>query len=182
MTQAAHGTLILVCGLPGSGKTTFAKNLALHRRAIRLSPDEWIEAILADRTDTAERDRLRDPVENLQWELAQGYLNMGFTVILENGFWAEEERSLYAVGAIELGARIELVYMEAPNLDKLWERVLARNAAIAPAVFVMTAAEFWDACAIFEAPQPDEMSYYDECAVITWDDQSVQRSAHNPKH
>jgi predicted kinase len=33
--------LILICGLPGSGKTTLAKELEPGVPAIRLSPDEW---------------------------------------------------------------------------------------------------------------------------------------------
>lgn len=57
------GTLILICGLPGAGKTTLAKKLAIERNAIRLCPDDWIIAILKDLNDIPERDRLRDPVE-----------------------------------------------------------------------------------------------------------------------
>ena len=36
-----NGRLILICGLPGSGKTTFAKQLAPKVAAVRLCPDEW---------------------------------------------------------------------------------------------------------------------------------------------
>jgi predicted kinase len=39
------GKLIIVCGLPGSGKTTHAKQLEQELRAIRLCPDEWITAL-----------------------------------------------------------------------------------------------------------------------------------------
>ena len=37
----AGARLILICGLPGSGKTTFARELAPKVPAVRLSPDEW---------------------------------------------------------------------------------------------------------------------------------------------
>src|SRR5437762_698634 len=114
------GTLILVCGLPGSGKTTFAKKLEASRAAIRLCPDDWIEAILDKPENIHERDRLRDPVENLQLDLAKSYLAKGLTVILENGFWGEEERSLYLMEALDSGAKAELYYLEAPDYDKLW--------------------------------------------------------------
>lgn len=40
------GTIILLCGFPGSGKTTLAKKLEIERHAIRLSPEEWIIGIL----------------------------------------------------------------------------------------------------------------------------------------
>jgi predicted kinase len=39
------GRLIIVCGLPGSGKTTFAKALEIRHSAIRFSPDEWMNAL-----------------------------------------------------------------------------------------------------------------------------------------
>ena len=37
--------LIIVCGLPGSGKTTLAKELESKLRAVRFSPDEWMDAL-----------------------------------------------------------------------------------------------------------------------------------------
>ncbi len=40
----AQGTLILICGLPGSGKTTLAQTLEKERNAIRMCPDDWIDA------------------------------------------------------------------------------------------------------------------------------------------
>ena len=161
---ARPGTLILVCGLPGAGKTTLAKRLADERIAIRMCPDDWIEQILADPEDMVERDRLRDPVENLQWDLAQGYLSQGFTVVLENGFWAEEERSLYAMGALYAGARIELYCLEAP-FEELWRRVEARNHVLDSKTFVMTRKELEDAWAIFQPPLPEELAFYDEAAL-----------------
>lgn len=58
-------TLFLICGLPGAGKTTLAKQLENEYSAFRLCPDEWIAQILADPNDIAELDRLRSPVESL---------------------------------------------------------------------------------------------------------------------
>ena len=162
------GTLILICGLPGSGKTTLAKQLEVERDAIRLCPDEWIEAILEDPGDTPERDRLRDPIENLHWDLTRTYLQKGLTVILENGFWAEEERSLYAMGAIELGARIELHYLEVPDIDALWERVSRRNSSLLAETFVMSREELASALAIFQPPTQEELEFYDDWQIIEW--------------
>ena len=52
-------TLFLMCGLPGAGKTTMARQLERDRPALRLTPDEWIAAILKDPADTDELDRRR---------------------------------------------------------------------------------------------------------------------------
>jgi predicted kinase len=35
----------IVCGLPGSGKTTLARTLESQFRAVRFTPDEWMDAL-----------------------------------------------------------------------------------------------------------------------------------------
>lgn len=128
-------TLILICGLPGSGKTTTAKRLELSRSALRLCPDEWIASILADVTDTVELDRLRTPVESVQWEVAKRVLVLGINVILENGFWTKEERTSYRTQAESLGASVELIYLNV-NRDELWARLSKRNENLQSGVFL----------------------------------------------
>ncbi|HEU4842200.1 MAG TPA: AAA family ATPase, partial [Ilumatobacteraceae bacterium] len=56
------GRVILVCGLPGSGKTTVSTQLAAGLGAVRMCPDEWLEALGIDLWDGPARDR----VEQLQ--------------------------------------------------------------------------------------------------------------------
>jgi predicted kinase len=101
--QNAMATLYLMCGLPGSGKTTLAKQIESLRSALRLCPDEWIGSLLADSTDTAELDRLRAPVESVQWKVAKRALALGINVVLENGFWSREERASYRSQADSIG-------------------------------------------------------------------------------
>ena len=60
--------LIIVCGLPGSGKTTHAKLLEARLGAIRFSPDEWLEALSLDLYDEGSREK----IEALQWKLGSG--------------------------------------------------------------------------------------------------------------
>jgi len=49
MTKTALGArLIIVCGLPGSGKTTHAKQLQAKLGAICFSADEWMDALSLD--------------------------------------------------------------------------------------------------------------------------------------
>jgi len=73
--------LIIVCGLPGSGKTTHAKRLEGTLRAVRFSPDDWMDALSLDLYDEGRRGK----IEALQWKFAQELLALGLTVVIEWG-------------------------------------------------------------------------------------------------
>jgi predicted kinase len=153
-------TLILICGLPGSGKTTLAKELEISYPALRLCPDEWIAAIMADPTDTVEMDRLRSIVEGLQWQLAKRLLTLGQSVILENGFWAREEREHYRIEAQTLGATVELRYQDV-STNELWARLEKRNANLPPGTFPITKAQLDLWTTWFEPPTQEELVNYE---------------------
>ena len=153
-----QGTLILICGLPGAGKTTLAKKLAKEREAARLCPDDWILAILKDQQDIVERDRLRDPMEQLLWRHAQRLLALGLTVILENGFWSKQERDGYRDYAKNKGIRVELYFVHA-DFDTLWQRVEKRNSNLLE--FQITKKELEDGWQVFEPPTKEEGLSYD---------------------
>ena len=148
-------TLFLICGLPGAGKTTLAKQIECDRSALRLSPDEWIEPILADVGDIAERDRLRSPIEALQWDLAKRLLALNQDVILENGFWSRAERESYRAEAEALGAEVKLHYLDVGR-DELWARLKKRNASLPPGTFAVTEAELDEWWGWFEPPGGEE--------------------------
>jgi hypothetical protein len=73
--------LILMCGLPGSGKTTRALGLAANLPALRLCPDDWMEALGFHINDEQARDR----PELMQWDQPWQLLMLGTNVIIENG-------------------------------------------------------------------------------------------------
>lgn len=153
-------TLFLICGLPGSGKTTLAKGLEQEKHALRLSPDEWISAILKDPLDHSEMDRLRSPIETLQWNLAKHILQLDTHVILENGFWVRSERLEYLAQARALGVHIEVYYFHVP-LSQLWLRLSKRNASLPEATFIVTKEQLELWYSWFEVPQADELALYD---------------------
>jgi predicted kinase len=144
-------TLFLLCGLPGSGKTTLAMTLEQERRALRLSPDEWMCSLSMDVYDEA----MRTAVETLPWNIAARALALGVDVILENGFWLRAERDEYRSRAKALGARVELRFLDVPR-DELWSRLNKRNANLSPAMANIDEAtlDLW--WSWFEPPTPDE--------------------------
>jgi predicted kinase len=150
-------TLFLLCGLPGAGKTTLARHIERERSALRLSPDKWIAQLLADASDLAELDRLRSPVEAVQWEVATRVLMLGVDVILEWGFWSREERMHYRAQAEALGAHVELRFL-AVELDELRARLARRNAQLPSGTFVVIEAQLDLWWSLFEPPTEEELA------------------------
>ncbi len=151
--------LVLLCGLPGSGKTTLAKRLEVERNGVRLCADEWIYDILEDKNDIPEMDRLRNPVEKLLWILTKRLLITGATVILENGFWSKSEREAYRQSAENLGAEVELHYLEV-ELEELKNRLSKRNLQNLPGTFEIPMEKIEEWYEMFEAPDERELSLY----------------------
>lgn len=118
----APGCLIVISGLPGSGKTTEAKRLELERGGVRFSPDEWMTALGVNLWDGELRARLED----LQWEVALQVLRGGGTAIIEWGTWGRDERERLRDEAEAVGARTELLYLDVP-VDVLWDRIVTRG-------------------------------------------------------
>ena len=145
--------LVLVCGLPASGKTTLARRLAEDYGAVRLNPDEWELALGVDVFDEGFQDRL----EAEFWELTQRLLVLGTSVILEWGFWARSERDEKREVARSLGVAVELRFLDAP-FEELVRRVTARHAAGGIAI---TEGHMERYRGLFEPPTDDELALYD---------------------
>jgi predicted kinase len=148
--------LLLMCGLPGAGKTTLARQLATEIPAVRLCPDEWIRGFGFDLQDEVFRPR----VEEALWELAQRLLQLGQSVILESGFWHRSDRDAKRNAARQLNARVELHYLDVP-IDELWRRVEARNTTDEWTDEPLTRAELERWSTWFEPPDAVELGLFD---------------------
>lgn len=149
--------LVIVCGLPGSGKTTHARLVERSLRAIRLCPDEWMNVLEIDLWD----EKFRERVERLQWTVAREILSLGHSVVIEWGTWARSERDALRIGARELGALVELHFLDA-SVEVLHERIRERKSE-SPAITLENLVKWAE---IFERPTMEELELFDPpCAV-----------------
>jgi predicted kinase len=149
--------LVLICGLPASGKTTLARRLAPKIPAIRLDKDEWTRQLGADEWDEEFRVRL----ETQLWALSRQLLAQDQSVVLEWGHWARAERDEKRLGARALGVGVELHYLPVP-LEELIERAEQRTLSGAWTAAPMTRLHFETWATIFQAPDEEEIRLFDE--------------------
>jgi predicted kinase len=150
--------LVIVCGLPGSGKTTHAKLLEQKLDAIRFCPDEWFEALSLDIYDEARRAK----IEALQWQLAQKLLRRRISVIIEWGTWGRAERDALRLAARNIGVLVELHHLSVA-VDTLFERIQHRAMESPP----ITREQLLHWVALFQEPAPEEISLFDDYLLIS---------------
>jgi predicted kinase len=146
------GRLVVVCGLPGSGKTTLAEQLSANGAAVRMSADDWMDALGINLWDTETRGK----IEALQWQLSRELLTQRLTIVIEWGTWARFERDTLRLEARELGAAVELRYLDV-DIEELWRRVSTRQMENPP----MTRADLDQWFMQFEAPDAEELALFD---------------------
>lgn len=149
-----QGKVILLCGLPGSGKTTLSKKLESEEGAIRLCPDDWMEEMGISLWDS----KAREGIEQRFWRLAQYLALQGVTSILENGFWSKQERDGYLKTAREKGFQIELRALHIPK-EEAHKRLEARGMEGDSLIINEKLDSYYE---IFEMPSEEELAQYDK--------------------
>lgn len=149
--------LIIICGLPGAGKTTLARQLEARLGAVRLSADDWMAALAINLYNEESRAR----VEALQWVLAQELLKRGLQVIIEWGTWGRSERDALREGARRLGAAVELHYLSV-STETLFRRVQRRGMEDPP----ITREDIVRWAELIETPTAEELALFDPASAV----------------
>ena len=129
MTQSVS-TVVLMCGPPGAGKTTYA--MALTRQGyVRLSIDEVVWQRLGGRDAGLELEqegyyRLKDEVRREQRQELVELMRTGRNVVVDYSFWSRAARDEYKALVESHGCRWELVHLRAERAT-LERRLAVRN-------------------------------------------------------
>ena len=145
-------TVHLLCGRPGSGKTTFARELEKTHRAVRYTYDEWVVQLYGRSPEQFEA--LFNRVSNLIWRIATRNLALGTDVILDKGFWCKRDRENIRQAAATIGADSKLYFLDAP-IDVLRNRILTRSKNDQDSLWINDQA-FIEFINRFEPPGDDE--------------------------
>lgn len=113
----------LMCGLPGSGKTTYAKDLEKNG-AVRLTLDEQQFERFGREYDDHE-GKQRQTKDELR-EILKEKVRAGQSVIVDFGFWKRTDRDEYKKFVGDSGGEWRLLYFKAER-GVLVERLRSRN-------------------------------------------------------
>lgn len=154
------GTLHVLIGPVGAGKTTYAQHQCTQSSALLLDLDTWMVRLFGDDQRPSEgvlpwylerRERCRA----LIWDLALSVLASGTDVYLEIGLLSSSERASFYEQACAANLNMRVCVVDAPR-DVRRSRVQARNQSPNPYTQIVPAAFFEQASDAWQPPDEAE--------------------------
>ena len=171
--MTAPGTVHLLCGPTGAGKTTYGRRLAEAEGGVRFSVDEWMSALFwMDAGHPFEPAWAMARVVRcaaLIWKTAVDVCRQGVPCVLEIGLTTAETRARYVGLARAAGLPVRLHLVDAPAEER-WARVRGRNAEAgegAQLPFELTRDMFDFVETLWEPPSDEELAACDGVRVDT---------------
>lgn len=153
-------TLILFCGLPGSGKTTLAKQLEKQGKGIRICTDDWQDDLEMNQNN----DNFHEKLQKRLYAHALDLLRHGQSVILEDGLWMKAERGEKLGDARKYEANVELHFFDL-TFDEIWNRLSSRNQNLSHGAVRIKKEEFQKCWDLFQKPSTDELANFDSLFI-----------------
>jgi Predicted kinase len=156
--QPTSGHVVMMCGIAGSGKTTYAKALEA-KGFVRISIDEYIwEHFGRFGVDypEAQYGQLQQVAEESNLKKLDTLVRERVACVLDYSFWSRAQRTLYRKFVESRGGKVTLLHLRAnPEVlrSRLQVRNQIRNANAAFAIDQDTLVRF---AAGFEEPCKDE--------------------------
>ncbi|MFT3867010.1 MAG: AAA family ATPase [Nibricoccus sp.] len=139
--MSAKPTLHLIHGIPGSGKTTFARKLEQDLHAVRFSPDEWMVTLHGTNPPEPLFREQHERIMELIWEHVERVLKAGCDVVLDGGFWSRASRDDARRRSEKLGVACKFYALRC-SVEEARRRVSARTKAMPPGTLEITEPTF----------------------------------------
>ncbi len=117
--------IYLLCGLPGSGKTTFAKQLECDG-VIRYTLDEELFKLYGSDFSPEKYQEYESATKKHILDQLGSNIKAKRAIVLDWGFWRRSEREQVKKVIQDLGAEWKLLYFKA-DVVALWQRVQLRE-------------------------------------------------------
>lgn len=156
------GSIYIVFGPQGAGKSTYARQLARDVGGVRFSIDDWMARLYgADMPSPPDLAWVMERVGRCEaqiWATAADVAASGGRAVLDLGFMKAAQRAAFAARARELGLPVSLHFVDAaPEVRR--GRVLERNAQRGETfAFEVTPAMFEFMERQFERPTDEELA------------------------
>lgn len=147
--------VMLLCGLPGSGKTTLSVSLAKEYSAVRFSIDEWMINLYDHEMNQGDFDNRMEKIKQTIWKTVEQLIVVEINVVLDYGFWQTDER-IKAIQQIKKSGGVSVIYFFELPLAKLKDRLKKRNQSLSEDTFKITTEMLEEFIEMFELPTPEE--------------------------